>query len=202
MKNLSEFINEQLILELSSDTYLAAANKAKEMGDNRFEKFLAAYAKEVKKESNGDKEKLNEYYKSDKPIFTRLNKLGQKETRLDWNIDGYIVTPMLSYINGNVKYPFLPRVFPEGIKFPWNTNSNSKTKYFITTISKGDNLGFLIYEYPNDRVVFDMSPVSKLKEPDDEFKEVITKVLNAVAVSSRSYDEWRINQITEKNKKE
>ena len=109
---------------------------------------------------------------------------------------------MLSYINGNVKYPFLPRVFPEGIKFPWNTNSNSKTKYFITTISKGDNLGFLIYEYPNDRVVFDMSPVSKLKEPDDEFKEVITKVLNAVAVSSRSYDEWRINQITEKNKKE
>ena len=36
MKNLSEFINEQLILELSSDTYLAAANKAKEMGDNRF----------------------------------------------------------------------------------------------------------------------------------------------------------------------
>ena len=32
MKNLSEFINEQLILELSSDTYLAAANKAKRNG--------------------------------------------------------------------------------------------------------------------------------------------------------------------------
>ena len=198
MKNLSEFINEQLILELSSETYLAAANKAKELGDNRFEKFLAAYAKEVKKESNGDKEKINEYYKSDKSIFTKLNKLGQKETRLDWNIDGYLVTPMLSYVNGNVKYPFLPRVFPKSMNFPWSTDGGSKAKYFIATISKGENFGLLIHEYPNDRVAFDMSPISKLKEPDDEFKKVIGKVLSAVSVSgSSNLSDYKVNSFLE-----
>lgn len=36
MKNLSEYLNEALILELSSETYLAAANKAKELVTNVF----------------------------------------------------------------------------------------------------------------------------------------------------------------------
>lgn len=194
MKDLSEFINEQLILELSSDTYLGAANKAKEMGDNRFQKFLAAYANQVKKESDGDKEKLNEYYKEDKALFSRLNKIGKKVTRLDWDIDGYTITPMLSYINSNVKYPFLPRVYPKDQKFPWRTDGDSNAKYFIATISKGENLAFLVWEYPSDRVAFDMSPVSKLKEPDDELKQVVTKVLNAISArKSSDLSDYRVN---------
>lgn len=195
MKNLVDFMNEALILELSSDTYLAAAKKAQEIGDSRFEKFLKAYAEEVKKESDGEKEQLNEYYKQDKSIFIRLNKLGESENNgRTWRIDGYLVTPMLADINGSVKYPFLPRVFPKNVKFPWPDASTSNPKYFVATIGKKNDFGFLIYEYPSDRVAFEMSPIAKSDKPSDEFKEVIAKVLNAVSNSSKSYDDYNINK--------
>lgn len=175
--------------------YLTAAKKAKEVGDSRFEKFLKAYAEEVKKESDGEKEKLNDYYKKDKPIFTRLNKLGKTEANGHaWNIDGYLVTPMLGDINGSVKYPFLPRVFPKQVKSPWSDLSTSNPKYFVATIGKANEFGFLIYEYPSDRVAFDMSPIAKSDKPSDEFKEVIAKVLNAVSNSSKSYEDYNVNK--------
>lgn len=76
MKNLIDFLNESLVMELSSDTYKKAADKAKQIGDvKRFKKFMQAYAKSVAAElKNTPEAKLNSYYKEDKPIFTRLKK--------------------------------------------------------------------------------------------------------------------------------
>lgn len=78
MQSLVEYLNESLIMELSSETYLNAAKKAKLKGDPRVEKFMHAFLKAVEKEFDGTPQgdsKMNEYYRKDKKIFTALKKL-------------------------------------------------------------------------------------------------------------------------------
>lgn len=81
MQSLVEYLNESLIMELSSETYLNAAKKAKLKGDPRVEKFMKAFHDAAEKELNDVQEgdpKLNEYYKKDKKIFNDLKKLASK----------------------------------------------------------------------------------------------------------------------------
>lgn len=88
MINLTEFI----VQEMKSDTYLAAAKRAKEIGDPRAQKFLDAYKdaldKELaEKEGNG----LYKYYKEDKSAITKLKALSdQYPARISNTIDNVI----------------------------------------------------------------------------------------------------------------
>lgn len=81
MQSLVEYLNESLIMELNSETYLNAAKKAKLKGDPRVEKFMKAFHDAVEKELNDTLEgdpKINEYYRKDKKIFNDLKKLASK----------------------------------------------------------------------------------------------------------------------------
>lgn len=55
-------LREHLILELSADVYKRAAEKAKEIGDNRADKFYDEYCKKAIEEING-RDDLGEYLK-------------------------------------------------------------------------------------------------------------------------------------------
>lgn len=75
---------EHLILELSADTYKRAANKAREAGDERAEKFYAEYRKKAIEEIK-DRDDLSEFYKDiktfcveDEPYIEKIKSLKDK----------------------------------------------------------------------------------------------------------------------------
>ena len=75
---------EHLILELSADTYKRAADKAREVGDGRAEKFYAEYRKKEIEEING-RDDLGEFYKEiktfcveDEPYIEKIKSLKDK----------------------------------------------------------------------------------------------------------------------------
>lgn len=77
-------LSEHLILELSADTYKRAADKAKEVGDERAEKFYAEYRKKAIEEINkrddlGDFEKeLKTFCVEDEPYIEKIKSLKDK----------------------------------------------------------------------------------------------------------------------------
>lgn len=89
MKNLTDFIAEQLIMELSSDTYKNAYTKAKDMGDPRAEKFRDAYADALEKEDDQSDvvQEIRKWIKEDKPIIDKLKKLCGNDD-LTFSIEG------------------------------------------------------------------------------------------------------------------
>ena len=77
-------LSEHLILELSADTYKRAADKAKETGDGRAEKFYAEYRKKAVEEING-RDDLGEFEKEiktfcveDEPYIEKIKSLKDK----------------------------------------------------------------------------------------------------------------------------
>ena len=73
MKNLIDYINEQLIMELSADTYHNAAEIAKNRGDyDRMSKFKEAELKEIIKKIKAEQSKKQE------PIA------GSTKLKVDW----------------------------------------------------------------------------------------------------------------------
>lgn len=118
MKNLTEFIKESLILELSSETYKNAFDKAKSRGDKRAEKFLDAYAKALKSEipdTDELKDEINKWYKEDKIKFAKLRKLGI-DTETD---NGYIYLSHCTE-NGLNYIPRLKSVKSHGYTNGWS----------------------------------------------------------------------------------
>lgn len=75
MINLTEY----LIQEMKSDTYLAAAKKAKEIGDPRAQKFLDAYKDALDKEfSEIEDNGFFKYYQEDKSAVVKLKALSDQ----------------------------------------------------------------------------------------------------------------------------
>lgn len=85
MIELSKYINEQLIFELKSQTYLDAAKKAKKLGDPRAEKFLQAFKDNIDKElmnvedPDDEEKKFNIFYNADKKSIVRLKGLAKNK---------------------------------------------------------------------------------------------------------------------------
>lgn len=85
MISISEYINEQLIFELKSQTYLDAAKKAKKFGDPRAQKFLQAFKDNIDKElmnvegPDDEDNKFNIYYNADKKSIVRLKSLAKNK---------------------------------------------------------------------------------------------------------------------------
>lgn len=95
MIELSKYINEQLIFELKSQTYLDAAKKAKKLGDPRAEKFLQAFKDNIDKElmnvedPDDEDNKFNIYYNADKKSIMRLKSLDKNnDPDIVKNLDG------------------------------------------------------------------------------------------------------------------
>ena len=70
-------LNEYLVLELKADTYKSAALKAQKLGDDRAQKFFQAYLDKLKdefksSEASDEEKRLNQWYREDKQIFTKL----------------------------------------------------------------------------------------------------------------------------------
>lgn len=186
MKSINSFINEHLIVELDSKTYLNAAFKAK--------KFLNAYAEEVEKESSGSKEVLNGYYKEDKNAFTRLNKIGKvSNDGSSWDFGEESVSLALGTIDLKNNYRFLPRKFPDN-----NFNNPFKeeienSKYVCAVISTDKEyavlpFGYLMYEVTTDTIGCAWIALSKVKLLPDWFKEVAAKVISCFNPNSKYTD--------------
>lgn len=70
-------LNEYLVLELKTDTYKSAFQKAKAKGDDRADKFLAAYIKALQEETPEADEvskKITTWTKEDKQQMLKLKK--------------------------------------------------------------------------------------------------------------------------------
>lgn len=117
MKSLTVFVKESLILELSSDTYKDAFDKAKARGDKRAEKFLDAYMKALKSEmpdADELKDDINKWYKEDKTKYPKLNKIGisiQKDNGYMYGgIDGNESYIALNTITSSEGLTYIPRL--------------------------------------------------------------------------------------------
>lgn len=191
MKSINNFINEHLIVELDSKTYLNAAFKAKEIGDKRFKKFLNAYAEEVEKESSGSKEVLNDYYKEDKNAFTRLNKIGKvSNDGNSWDFGEESVFLTLGTIDLKNKYRFLPRKFPDNYFNNPFKEEIENPKYVCAVISTDKEdvvlpFGYLMYEVTTDTIGWAWITLSKVKLLPDWFKEVAAKVISCFNQNSK-----------------
>lgn len=194
MKHINSFINERLIVELDSKTYLNAAYKAKDLGDPRFKKFLNAYAEEVEKESNGSKEVLNGYYQEDKKAFTRLNKIGKVSNNgSSWDFGEESASLTLGTIDFKNNYRFLPRKFPDtSFKNPFKEDIEN-AKYLVCVISTDKEeavlpFGYLMYEATTDTIGCAWIALSKVKLLPDWFKEVAAKVISCFNPNSKYTD--------------
>jgi hypothetical protein len=76
MKNLNEFLLETLVNEVSAQTYKKAADKAFEIGDPMWKKFLDAYKAELEKLDTKNADSANKkvfgFYAEDKSFFNKL----------------------------------------------------------------------------------------------------------------------------------
>lgn len=144
MKNLTDFIAEQLIMELSSDTYKNAYTKAKDMGDPRAEKFKDAYAKALDKEDDQSDaaQEIRKWIKEDKPIIDKIKKfcgnddltftIEGKKTRDGFNNPTYVKFYVCEY--GNDKFLF--RYFVE----------NNKENYTDKSINNFNAIDRVLYQ--------------------------------------------------------
>lgn len=130
MKSLTSFIEESLILELSSDTYKKAFDKAKARGDKRAEKFLDAYANALKSEipdTDELKDVIDKWYKEDKIKYPKIHKLGinvQKENKnmySDLDEKERIVLNTCTSSEGLTYIPRLKSVKDHGYTKGWST---------------------------------------------------------------------------------
>jgi hypothetical protein len=159
MKNLTEFIKESLILELSSDAYKNAFDKAKARGDKRAEKFLDAYIRALKSEiPDGDelKDDINKWYKEDKTKYPKLNKIGiniQKDNRYMYGgIDGGESYIILNTITSSEGLTYIPRLksIENGYTKGWKRFIKKYFDIDLDNIHENDKnyylLGFNIYD--------------------------------------------------------
>lgn len=201
MKRINSFINERLIVELDSKTYLNAAYKAKDLGDRRFKKFLNAYAEEVEKESTGSKEVLNDYYQQDKKAFTKLNKIGKVfNDGSSWDFGEESVSLTLGAIDLKNNYRFLPRKFPDNyFKNPFKKEiENAKYVTAVISTDKEDAVlpfGYLMYEVTTDTIGYAWIALSKVKLLPDWFKEVAAKVISCFNPNSKYINKDNITPV-------
>lgn len=210
MKTLTEFIKESLILELSSDTYKNAFDKAKARGDKRAENFLDAYTKTLKSEipdADELKDDINKWYKEDKTKYPKLNKIGikiQKDNGYMYGgIDGDESYIVLNTITSSEGLTYIPRLksISNGYTKGWRTFVK---KYFdidpdnINENEENYLLGFNTYDQKTKVEYYikwfnGKSSVSKYDEVKDEnikdlsindlpeeIKDKITKVIKIV----------------------
>ena len=169
MKNLIDFLNESLVMELSSDTYKKAAEKAKQIGDvKRFKKFMQAYAKSVAAELKDTPEaKLNSYYKEDKPVFNSIKKY--RDGRSD-DIDTIYTIGAYHYFmvdnevaGGDSNYKFLPRTWNDKMTNYFGGDYSTKNGRYVagSILIKDDDarrsvMGDRIY-IPETNFVYDLN---------------------------------------------
>lgn len=159
MKNLTEFIKESLILELSSDTYKNAFDKAKARGDKRTEKFLDAYTKALKSEipdADELKDGINKWYKEDKTKYPKLNKIGikiQKDNGYMYGgIDGDESYITLNTITSSEGLTYIPRLksINNGYTKGWKRFIKKYFDVDLDNIHENDEnhylLGFNVYD--------------------------------------------------------
>lgn len=203
MKSLTEFISEALIMELSSDKYLAAFKKAKERGDDRLKKFLDAYKDAIEKEmGENDAEdwvkQINKWYKEDKPKLTKLRNMGIdcpiKARFSGKEVDGLNIQLSLFYENG---MDFVPRFFnlekdPKGWR-DYIKRSLNRMRIDVSDIEEGTMLlRFTVFEklsenewneYSMDyvsghtRVLNDDGKLISFDELPDRAQELIRKAI-------------------------
>lgn len=208
MKSLIDFINEQLINEMSPETYKKAADKARQIGDPRWEKFLDAYAKELKKvddkagETN-DK-KVFKWYQEDKQFFRKLkqkypntqnaaagmNFYDKDETakiRMELNTDhGY------EYDKARL---FLVREWPtwSGEEKPSSVEDGDRLLICSILDYEGSSLIRVIYDVDKDALVqVSDTPKSKI---NDRVKEIAAELIGWLNSSSKYADPENIKKV-------
>lgn len=133
-------LSEHLILELSADTYKRAADKAKEVGDERAEKFYAEYRKKAIEEINGrddlgDFEKeLKTFCVEDEPYIEKIKSLKDKLK--------------CGFTDGSEFFDF------KNITFENNTE-NTEFEVFVNFMSDGDTKCFERAGYFRDTEEYD-----------------------------------------------
>lgn len=209
MKSLIDFINEQLINEMSPETYKKAADKARQIGDPRWEKFLNAYVKELKKvddkagETN-DK-KVFKWYQEDKQFFRKLKQkypntqnaaagmmfYDKEETvkiRIELNTDG-------GYDYEDKSRLFLVREWPTWTGEEKPSSIEDGDKLLICSIIDYEDSGLVrvIYDVDKDALVqVSDAPRSKM---NDRVKEIAAEMIGWLNSSSKYSDAENIKKV-------
>ena len=204
MKNLVDYINEQLITEMSPETYKKAADKARQIGDPRWEKFLNAYVKELKKlddlnPDNADK-KVFKMYQEDKQFFRKLKQKFPDIKRVSGGITAYnedetIKLHFETNIANGYDYEdktrlFLPREWPSWSGEEKPSFVDDGDKLIVVTIfdygkEEGDDNGFatMIYDVTKDNLA-----KFSYKKFTDRGKEVAADIIKFANPNSKFAD--------------
>ena len=204
MKNLVDYINEQLIVEMSPETYKKAADKARQIGDPRWEKFLNAYVKELKKlddlnPDNADK-KVFKMYQEDKQFFRKLKQKFPDIKRVSGGITAYnedetIKLHFETNIANGYDYEdktrlFLPREWPSWSGEEKPSFVDDGDKLIVVTIfdygkEEGDDNGFatMIYDVTKDNLA-----KFSYKKFTDRGKEVAADIIKFANPNSKFAD--------------
>lgn len=204
MKNLVDYINEQLIVEMSLETYKKAADKARQIGDPRWEKFLNAYVKELKKlddlnADSGDK-KVFKMYQEDKQFFRKLRQEFPDIKRVSGGITAYnedetIKLHFETNIANGYDYEdktrlFLPREWPSWSGEEKPSFVDDGDKLIVVTIfdygkEEGDDNGFatMIYDVTKDNLA-----KFSYKKFTDRGKEVAADIIKFANPNSKFAD--------------
>lgn len=204
MKNLVDYINEQLIVEMSPETYKKAADKARQIGDPRWEKFLNAYVKELKKlddlnADNADK-KVFKMYQEDKQFFRKLKQQFPDIKRVAGGITAYnedetIKLHFETNIANGYDYEdktrlFLPREWPSWSGEEKPSFVDDGDKLIVVTIfdygkEEGDENGFatMIYDVTKDNLA-----KFSYKKFTDRGKEVAADIIKFANPNSKFAD--------------
>lgn len=204
MKNLVDYINEQLIVEMSPETYKKAADKARQIGDPRWEKFLNAYVKELKKlddlnADNADK-KVFKMYQEDKQFFRKLKQQFPDIKRVAGGITAYnedetIKLHFETNIANGYDYEdktrlFLPREWPSWSGEEKPSFVDDGDKLIVVTIfdygkEEGDENGFatMIYDVTKDKLA-----KFSYKKFTDRGKEVAADIIKFANPNSKFAD--------------
>lgn len=204
MKNLVDYINEQLIVEMSPETYKKAADKARQIGDPRWEKFLNAYVKELKKlddlnADNADK-KVFKMYQEDKQFFRKLKQQFPDIKRVAGGITAYnedetIKLHFETNIANGYDYEdktrlFLPREWPSWSGEEKPSFVDDGDKLIVVTIfdygkEEGDDNGFatMIYDVTKDNLA-----KFSYKKFTDRGKDVAANIIKFANPNSKFAD--------------
>ena len=204
MKNLVDYINEQLIVEMSPETYKKAADKARQIGDPRWEKFLNAYVKELKKlddlNADGADKKVFKMYQEDKQFFRKLRQEFPDIKRVSGGITAYnedetIKLHFETNIAKGYEYEdktrlFLPREWPSWSGEEKPSFVDDGDKLIVVTIfdygkEEGDDNGFasMIYDVTKDNLV-----KFSYKKFTDRGKEVAADIIKFANPNSKFAD--------------
>ena len=192
-------LNEYLVLELKADTYKSAYQKARAKGDDRADKFLAAYIKALQEETPEADEvskKITAWAKEDKQQILKMKKLSENRSNSGFYFysynqyhDGVYDKVAHFYIGSRDNDQFFYRFYkdlnsyilnylPNGIfdkVFSDKYSKGNEGKKFAIIDAIGEHHNWYIYFLDDKKLIY---VDSKIRTEEKDVTEFVKKKIN------------------------